>query len=388
MDQLIRHRAGAIYFIFACALYLFGSTFLDASGLVYLSLCSLTLAFFMGVASAKAGRTGVTGVVFMCMLIFAMLNLMVSTNPSESALRWLFWFVMFIAFGLLATEYDESVDRSLSVLLPFGFVMIWFAKYAYGNSEGLLARDKIAALHLSAFFANLTIATGLFHPRIFWRLFFCAIGTYGVLFSGSRAAFLFFPLLFIVPGLYYFRTRLAAFIGLLLPISLLAVVFLNENLMEKTFGLKTSNTNKLAVVAAENSASERGFLRELGIEMILDRPLGYGYGDTYIIPGKENKSRGTNFHNGYVNVGAAMGLPFLLLYIGFNLWLIWSLYVEERAPRLFRHLFLSILVCTNIRAITEDFTLFDLGNPSCYLVVYLSLVYLNKRHYVPVQLRR
>jgi len=387
MQQPTRHRAAPIYFLIACALYLVGSTFLGGEAFVYLSMGSLTLALLIGLATVYSGRTSVLSPLVALMVLFAFLNILLSTNRSDSALRWLLWFEMFIACGLLATQCEESVDRSLAALLPFGAVMVWLAKHSHAIGADTLPEDKAAAAHLSAFFAGVTVATGLFHPRVLWRWVFCAVGSYGVLVSGSRAAFLFFPLLFIAPALYYLRNRSAAIGALVFPIALLAVLFFNDNLRDLTFGRKAAAANRDAVSAAELSAGDRGALRELGYDYILDRPLGYGYGNTYSITGAAGKSRGTNFHNGYINVGAAMGAPFLLAYVWFNLWLLWSLYSERRAPRLFRHLFLSILVCVNLRAMTEDFTFFDLGNPICYVVVYLALVYLNKRRFMPVDLR-
>lgn len=382
-----QHAAGPVYFLLACILYLVAATFLGTQGIVNLSIVSLTLAFLLGLLNGDSGRMSTVGPLFLAMLFVAAFNVLVSADSRESALRWLLWMEMFIAFGLLATRCDGPVEKLLARLLPFGAAMIWFAKYYASGDPELTLKEKESDLHLSAFFASVTIASGMFHPRIALRIGFLAIGIYGVLVSGSRAAFLFLPITFIAPALYYVRSRTSALSAVFGGCALLAGLFFgSETFRDATFGRKAFVVGRDAIEDARNSFEDRGVLRDVAAEMILAKPLGYGYGNTYTIPGLAGKDRGTNFHSGYLNVGAAMGLPFLIAYVLFNLWLFKALLFEPYASRFFRHLFLSILICANLRAMTEDFTLFDLGNPICYLVVYMTLLYLNKRRFEPIGL--
>jgi len=77
------------------------------------------------------------------------------------------------------------------------FFIIWTILALRGNAIADNAKEKATALHLSAFYANLVIASGMFLPHKFWRVVIVLIAAVGALTSGSRAAFLFLPLVFV-----------------------------------------------------------------------------------------------------------------------------------------------------------------------------------------------
>jgi hypothetical protein len=288
---------------------------------------------------------------------------------------------MILGMNLLSTRFDRGIDVSLATTVPWVALVIWYAKYWSSGGDDIDLKERVSALHLSAFFASLCLSTGLLHPKRHMRLIFVAVGVYGIFVSGSRAALLFMPFQFIAAALYYFRNRFTSFAILLLPFATLIFVLFDDELREATLGQKAATKNRDTIVDALRSVEDRGYLRELAFDMILDRPLGYGYGNTYTIPGAL-KDRGTNFHNGILNVGAMMGIHVMLAYVFVLFWLFRELLFKTNASPLFRHVFLAILISCMLRSVTEDFTPFDLGNPISYLLVYLTLLYLNKRRFI------
>lgn len=376
-------RAGPAFFVIACLLYFVGSNYFDSSTLARLSIVSLTIGLFFGLVFGDTRRISTLTTPLVVMAILAAFNIMVSTNTFETAIRWAIWFQMFIAMGLLATNFDDLLDHSIMTLVPFGAAVIWLSKYLHaGNDSDLVDAAKV--LHLSAFFASVTVATSLFHPSKAIRIMLCAIGVYGVLSSGSRAAILFLPLQFSFALLYYNRNKFLALATFLLPISILAAALYFEPLRDVTFGKKASAVGRESFEDAASSLEDRGYLRMLAYDFISERPFGYGYGNTYNIPGAK-KDRGTNFHNGFLNVVVSMGVHIGLIYGAFLSWIGWSLYTRPFASRKFRHFFLAVLLAGGIRSFTEDFTLFDLGNPISYLIVYLSFVYVNRTKHSPIR---
>lgn len=375
-------RAAAGYFLAAAVLYLYGSAFLNAQALVYLSVISISLGLLVGLVNGDNSYASTHAGVFVAITLVALINISVSTDQTESALRWALWAAMILGMNLLATKFDEGVDLSLATVLPWAALIIWYAKYWQSTGDEIEIKEKVRALHLSAFFASICLSTGLLHPKKHIRLMFAVVGIYGIIASGSRAALLFMPLQFIAAALYYFRSRLTSFAVLALPFAALVFVLFDDELRDATLGQKAVVKNRDTVVDARRSLEDRGYLRELAYDMIADRPLGYGYGNTYTIPG-DLMDRGTNFHNGFLNVGAMMGVHVMIAYILLLFWLCRELAFRAYASPLFRHVFLAILISCLLRSVTEDFTPFDLGNPIAYLIVFLTLLYLNKRKFIP-----
>jgi hypothetical protein len=377
-----RFTAAGTYFLIAAILYLYGSAFLDAQALAYLSMVSISIGVLISLFKGDRRYASSNTVIIAAMAFVALINVLTSTDPFESTLRWGLWVAMIIGMNLLSTRFEKEVDVSLATTIPWVALVIWYAKYWSSGSDGIDLKEKVAALHLSAFFASLCLSTGLLHPKKHMRLIFVAVGVYGIIVSGSRAALLFLPLQFIAASLYYFRNKLTSFVVLLIPLAALIFVLFDDELRDATLGQKAVIKNRDTVLDARRALEDRGYLRDLAYDMIGARPQGYGYGNTYKIPGA-TKDRGTNFHNGFLNIGAMMGVHVMLAYLIFLLWLFRELAFKANVSPLFRYLFLAILISCMLRSITEDFTPFDLGNPIAYLLVYLTLLYLNKRRFMP-----
>ena len=83
------------------------------------------------------------------------------------------------------------------------------------------------------------------------------------------------------------------------------------------------------------------------------------------------KSLGNNFHNGYLNVATQMGVHIFLLYMSFLFWVYYQLAYNQRISRRFRFFTMSVLTCVFLRAVSESFSLFDLGHPAAFFSIFL-----------------
>jgi len=277
---------------------------------------------------------------------------------------------------LMSLRCRARADEQLVKSIAPAFFIIWAVLALKGNAIADSAREKATSLHLSAFYANLVIASGMFIPKKSWRVVVVSIATVGALTSGSRAAFLFLPLVF-APGLiYYYRVKISSLALIALIVGGLFFIMSNDTLQSMTFGRKGENiTNMNSLELAEKSAGGREALREIGLDYIKQQPWGYGYGQSIEI-NLEGKNMGNNLHNGYLNVATQMGLHILLFYLVFFAWLIFKLCSDQRVSRLSRFFTLSILTCVLLRAISESFSLFDLGHPASFLCLFLISLFI------------
>lgn len=354
------------------------SLLIDPSGnlLPYLSMGMILYGLVNGFISA-AGKQ-FTGIVILVIAILpvAALNCLVSSNPTDTTLKWMLWLAVLVGMFLMALRCGAKLDEQLAKNIAPAFFIIWAILALRGNTIATDAKEKATALHLSAFYANLVIASGMFIPHKFWRVVVVSLAAVGAVTSGSRAAFLFLPLVF-APGLiYYYRIRISSLVLLALLAGGLVFILDNEALQAMTFGRKGAEmTNMNALELAQKSAGGREALREIGVDYIKKQPWGYGYGQSIDIV-LEGKSMGSNLHNGYLNVATQMGLHVLVVYLGFFIWLIYKLFSDQRVSRLSRFFTLSILSCVSLRAVSESFSLFDLGHPASFLCLFLISLFI------------
>jgi len=354
------------------------SLILDPSGnlLPYLSVFMILFGMAAGLRSA-AGKQ-FTGVVILVVVIlpFAAINCFISSNPTGTTLKWFLWLGALTGMSLMALRSGAKLDERLAKNIAPAFFIIWAILALRGNAIADNAKEKTTALHLSAFYANLVIASGMFIPHKFWRVVVVSIAAVGAITSGSRAAFLFLPIVF-APGLiYYYRLRFSSLVLGALLIGSLYFILQNESLQAITFGRKGEQiTNLNALELAQRSAGGREALREIGLDYVKKQPWGYGYGQSIDIV-LDGKSMGNNLHNGYLNVATQMGLHVALLYIGFFIWLIYKLFSDQRVSRLSRFFTLSIITCVSLRAVSESFSLFDLGHPASFLCLFLIFLFI------------
>jgi O-antigen ligase len=187
---------------------------------------------------------------------------------------------------------------------------------------------------------------------------------------------LFLPLVFAPSLIYYYRLKLSSLVFATLLITGLYFILQNETLEAITFGRKGEEiTNMNAMELAQRSAGGRETLREIGMDYIKNQPWGYGYGQSIEVV-LEGKSMGNNLHNGYLNVATQMGLHVLLVYLGLFIWLLYKLFSDQRVSRLSRFFTLSVIFCALLRALTESFSLFDLGHPASFLCIFLISVFI------------
>ena len=354
------------------------SLIIDSTGnlLPYVSLSMILYGLFIGFRSAAGRQSASIILIVVCILPLAALNCSVSTNPVDSTLKWALWITTLVGMILISLRCGAKVDEQLVKSIAPAFFIIWMILALKGNAIAETAKEKATSLHLSAFYANLVIASGMFIPQKFWRVVVVSIATVGALTSGSRAAFLFLPLVFAPSLIYYYRVRLSSLAFVALITVGLFFILSNETLKSMTFGRKGEDiTDFTAMELAEKSASGREELRNIGIDYIKTQPWGYGYGQSFDIV-LEGKSMGNNLHNGYINVATQMGLHIFLLYLGFFIWLIYKLLSDQRVSRLSRFFTLSVLVCVLLRAVSESFSLFDLGHPASFLCLFLISLFL------------
>jgi hypothetical protein len=279
---------------------------------------------------------------------------------------------------LMAQRCGSTVDESLCKHTAPAFFVIWLYLAIKGNTMAESAKQQTTTLHLSAFYANLLICSGLFYPKKFLRILFVLAGAIGALTSGSRAAFLFLPLVFIPGVVYYYRVRLSSIALVIMVVGALLTILKNEQLTALTFGRKGEDiTNIDSMELAEKSASGRAELRQMGIDYIQEKPYGYGYGQSFEVI-IEGKSLGNNLHNGYLNVCTQMGVHIFLIYFGFISWVYYKLMTATSVSRRSRFFTLSILSCAFIRALSESFSLFDLGHPAAYFCIFLISLFITR----------
>jgi hypothetical protein len=352
----------------------------DAGGssLPYFSMGMIGLGLIFGLNSST-GKSYAGIILFITLIIpLAAINSLISTNPTDSSLKWALWLAALFGMFLMAQRSGPSVDEELCKKTAFGFFIVWLILAIKGNALAESTKEMTKSLHLSAFYANLLISSALFLPSKFWRVVFVLIGLAGALTSGSRAAFLFLPLVFL-PGLtYYYRVRISSILITGLLVVGLYFILQNETLNAFTFGRKgTEITSLNSMELAQKSGSGRAELRSIGIDYIKQKPFGYGYGQSFeiIIDGK---SLGNNLHNGYLNVASQMGVHIFLFYMTFLFWIYHQLATNERISRRFRFFTMSILTCVFLRAISESFSLFDLGHPAAFFSIFLISLFVTR----------
>jgi len=349
------------------------SLILDGGGslLPYLSMGMIILGVIYGTSSAP-GKS-YASIILVIGLIFplAALNSLISTNPTDTSLKWILWIGTLFGMFAMAQRAGSSVDEALCKNTAPAFFIIWAVLAIKGNAMATSAKESAVTLHLSAFYANLLICSGLFVPKKFYRILFVLFGIIGALTSGSRAAFLFLPLVSIPGIVYYYKVRFSSIALVSIVVGALFFIVQSETLNALTFGRKGSDiTNIDSLELAERSASGRAELRQMGIDYVNEKPWGYGYGQSIDVV-IDGKSLGNNLHNGYLNVATQMGLHIFLIYISVIAWVYYKLITNERISRRSRFFTLSILTCAFLRAISESFSLFDLGHPAAFFCIFL-----------------
>jgi hypothetical protein len=351
---------------------------IDPSGnlLPYLSMFMIMYGLANGLRSASP--KSFTSIILLVIVILpvAALNCLVSSNPTDTTLKWFLWLCTLLGMALMALRCGAKLDEQLVKNIAPAFFIIWTILALRGNAIADNAKEKATALHLSAFYANLVIASGMFLPHKFWRVVIVLIAAVGALTSGSRAAFLFLPLVFIPGLIYYYRIRISTLTIIAILAGTLIFILNNETLQGLTFGRKAEEiTNMNAIELAEKSAGGRATLREIGWDYIKNQPWGYGYGQSFDVV-LDGKSMGSNLHNGYLNVATQMGLHVFIVYFCFLIWLVYQLLSIQTVSRISRFFTLSIIWCVMLRAVSESFSLFDLGHPASFLCIFLISVFI------------
>jgi hypothetical protein len=339
--------------------------------LPYFSMGMIGLGFIFGINSA--GGKSYAGIILLITLIFplAAINSIISSNPTDSSLKWVLWLTTLFGMFLMAQRSGPSVDEDLCKKTAFGFFIIWLFLAIKGNAMAESSKEMTKSLHLSAFYANLLISSALFIPNKFLRLMLVLIGIAGALTSGSRAAFLFLPLVFLSGFAYYYKGKISTIFTVGLLTVGLYFVLQNETLNAFTFGRKSVESTSIdSIESAQKSGGGRAVLRDIGMDYIKQKPLGYGYGQSFEIYLGE-KSLGNNLHNGYLNVATQMGVHVFLIYMTFIFWIYYQLAYNQRISRRFRFFTMSILTCVFLRAVSESFSLFDLGHPAAFFSIFL-----------------
>jgi len=354
-----------------CIGYLITIFTAGTNALPFLSMAMILLGLLFGMRSAS-GRSN-AGIIFVLILIstLAAINSIISTNIADTSLKWALWMITVFSMFSMAQRAGQSVDEALCKNTAPAFFIIWVVLAIKGNALAETVKESTRTLHLSAFYANLVICSGLFYPKKFLRILFVLAGTIGALTSGSRAAFLFLPLVFIPGVIYYFRVKLSSIAIVIMVFGLLFAILKSEQLTALTFGRKSEDIMNIdSMESAERSAGGRAELREMGINYIQDQPMGYGYGQSIdvVIGGQ---SLGNNLHNGFLNVATQMGVHIFLIYMSVLTWVFYKLATDERISRRSRYFTLSILSCVFLRAISESFSLFDLGHPAAFFCIFL-----------------
>jgi len=360
-------------FLYAFCLGYAGSLILDPGGnlLPYLSMGMIILGVIFGMNSASGNSY--SSIILVIALIFplAALNSIISSNPTDTSLKWMLWMATLFGMFAMAQRAGSSVDEALCKNTAPAFFIIWAFLAIKGNGMADSVKERVATLHLSAFYANLLICSGLFVPKKFYRILFVLMGIIGALTSGSRAAFLFLPLVFIPGVVYYYRVKFSSLALVSMVVGVLFVIIYNPTLNALTFGRKGEDiTNLDSMELAEKSAGGRAELRQMGVDYIKDKPWGYGYGQSIEVV-LDGKSLGNNLHNGYLNVATQLGLHIFLIYMSLIVWVYHKLINNDRISRRFRFFTLSILSCAFLRAISESFSLFDLGHPAAFFCIFL-----------------
>lgn len=341
------------------------------NALPYLSMVMISLGLLFGMISASGRSNAGIIIVLILISVLAAVNSIISTSMADTSIKWALWMITLFSMFSMAQRAGSSVDEALCKNTAPAFFIIWLVLAIKGNALADTVKESTTTLHLSAFYANLVICAGIFYPKKFLRILFVLVGAIGALTSGSRAAFLFLPLVFIPGVVYYFKVKLSSIAIVAMVFGLLFTILNNDQLTALTFGRKGEEiTNIDSMELAERSAGGRAELREMGVNYIKDKPWGYGYGQSIDVV-MDGKSLGNNLHNGYLNVATQMGLHIFLIYMSVITWTYYKLMTYERISRRSRFFTLSILTCVFLRAISESFSLFDLGHPAAFFCIFL-----------------
>lgn len=314
--------------------------------------------------------------------LLAIVNVAISVKPQESFARWIFFFIVIFNLVCLSRSVSAEEKKSIEAWLPYcflSFIIPLLAIVFFFGERVEIGRMPSAkwvsnSAHLAGYYANMLCASAIFIRNVPIRITLLVIGLTVVFLSGSRGAMITTTLGLIPAALFYARRSKLVMPILLTGVCALVAVMSNENLVDYAFGQKARESGR-SVSGVDhflNSADDRKFLREYGYSLLVQNPLGMGLGNTFTIA--TDKDRGSNLHNGLLNLSVEVGVFGGLVYVATVLLVTWYIAMNKAIPAESRYFFFSILVVYALRSLTEDYHLLNLANfPSQILILLILL---------------
>jgi len=373
---------GACLFVFGyVGTHFFSNSDYYTEGIVAL----LAMLVFVKALAVPTVRTAHAerGLAFMTlMLVIALVNILVSWNQLESALRWVLWFGMTICLCRVTANTDGSWIEVLIKRLPFLFFVIYASIITMARF--LDAEGAYTAYHLSGLYGNLILATGLFANKAWQRIIWSGIGLVGIYFSGAGGALFSIPIMF-VPYIMYSASSMPVkgivVAGLL---SMGALFFFESQLFSSFLDIKASTGiaggfSYGGMERLERSKDMRLELVQYGLLLVRENPMGTGLGHTYY----DDMFRGAGVghaHNGTISMLIELGVPGFSLALSLMLWMFLSIFRNRSVDSRVRAFYFTYFFTIFGRSLSENYTPLDLGNYFNYVFLILSgYLFLNQK---------
>jgi len=381
------------YLTFAACLFVFGyfaTHFLSGRGInsdyytegivVFLAMILFLKALAVPTVRFAHAERGL--LLMALMLVVSLVNILVSWNQLESALRWLLWFGMVGCLSRVSANTDGTWIEVIIRRLPFLFFLIYISIITM--TRFLDAEGAYTAFHLSGLYGNLILATGLFANKSWQRMMWSGVGLIGIYYSGAGGALFCIPIMFI-PFILYSTSSMPAK-GLMVAFVLMigALFFFESELFSSFLNIKAGagsvgGFSYSGLDRLERSKDMRLELIQYGLNLVKENPMGTGLGHTYY----EDMSRGagvSHAHNGTISMLIELGVPGFMMALCLMLWMFLGILRNKSVDSSVRAFYFTYFFTIFGRSLSENYTPLDLGNYFNYVfLIFSGYLFLNDR---------
>ena len=300
-------------------------------------------------------------------VVIATLNIYASGYPIETFQRWFFWIAVLNLLAAHARYMSPASFRRQIELASYFFLAVFVANVLRARFGGLDERDFIRAMHLSGTYALFAIVfAGVARSRL-ESVVLIVVGIVGVYFSGSRGALVGVPFA-------------------LIPIVWRASVGVKLVFLVVSFGLMVYGASSLGGAwedfnktkggeqgLSEFSASfeDRIVRATIALRYSYEEPYGIGLGVRYDeLIGLE---KGGHAHNGYVHSLLELGWFGFIVGALIGIRLLFELIRSKKISSELRLVYGVFVLTYGVRAMSESYTVFDLGSFANYFFLWLTL---------------
>ena len=318
--------------------------------------------------------------------VFAGSNILLSLDPRESALRWAAFFVMFAVCLKFAISMDARRFRDALSFLPLSFLVF----VAIGGVIWVYGRESFKGGNMHGTYAGALLVSAPFLRRNSYAIALSCLGLTALMVSHSRGALIAVAIAFVPLGWYWLRRIGPAVLTAVLLIALVALLAeWKFDVLEEYMKAKTAKTG--GDIGAELGATTQARLVmwTKGINLVRERPWGYGLGDAYfphLAQGMLAEKETLSVHNGILTTVIELGVHGSLIVCGAIAAALFQLLRRFRNidPGIRLPIAAMLIYCI-FRSLTENYLIFNTGNTVTLSFIFLNLVLLlNRRVFQPL----